>query len=96
MSSTSVSTVTNRKIAMKKKQNTHKTQPLRRFDCFFADKETRSDPEDAFLDTIAKKINLLTLQISRIENRLSDYETKSTRDFASQYRLQDPPTKRRR
>ena len=81
------------KKTVKKKQN---KQPLRRFDCFFADSERRPDPEDAFLDTIARKINALTLQISRIENRLSDYETKSHRDFANQYHLEDPPPSKRR
>ena len=71
-------------------------KPLRRFDCFFSEEERSCDAEEVFLDGIAHRISLLALQISRIENRLSDYETRSNDDLAKPYRLEDPPLNRRR
>jgi len=65
--------------------------PFRRFDCFFADEERAPDAEDVLLDQIARKVGLLALHISRIENRLSDYETRAGDDLEKRYRLEDVP-----
>ena len=67
--------------------------PLRRFDCFFGEEPKRVDPEEAFLDSIAHKITHLALQVSRIENRLSDYETRQNDDLDKPYKLEDVPPK---
>lgn len=70
--------------------------PLRRFDCFFGEEERKTDPEEMFLDSIGHKISHLALQVSRIENRLSDYETRSNDDLNKPYMLEDVPPKPQR
>ena len=78
---------------LKKSFNTKpKRGPLRRFECFDADDhEERISKDEEFLNEISQKICLITLQVSRIENRLSAFETQSTDEFQKPYVLKDPP-----
>ena len=69
-----------------------KTKPLRRFDCFDPENEEEiPTQEDLFLNEISQKVCLLSLQVSRIENRLSAFETQPNDDLRKQYELRDPP-----
>lgn len=66
--------------------------PLRRFDCFDPeDDDIISTEEDIFINEISQKICLLSLQVSRIENRLSAFETQPNNDLRKTYELCDPP-----
>lgn len=66
--------------------------PLRRFDCFDPeDDDLISTEEEIFINEISQKICLLSLQVSRIENRLSAFETQPMDDFRKPLELRDPP-----
>ena len=66
--------------------------PLRRFDCFDPeDDDVISTEEDIFINEISQKICLLSLQVSRIENRLSAFETQPNDDIRKPLELRDPP-----
>ena len=66
--------------------------PLRRFDCFDPeDDDITSTEEDIFINEISQKICLLSLQVSRIENRLSAFETQPNNDLRKTYEPRDPP-----
>ena len=66
--------------------------PMRRLDCFDCEESRDSlSNDDIILNKIAQKIRLLSLQVSRIENRLSAYETQKNNDFGQPLELCDPP-----
>lgn len=48
------------------------------------------EEKDLFLNSISRKITLLTLRVSHIENRLADYETRA-KPFNEENYLKDPP-----
>jgi hypothetical protein len=68
--------------------------PFRRFECFFPESDSGPDPEDLFLNDVAHKITLIALQISRVENRLSDYETRTNDELVRPHVLREIPPPR--
>lgn len=68
------------------------TKPLRRFDCFDPEDDNEiPTEEELFINEISQKICLLSLQVSRIENRLSAFETQPNDDLKKPFELRDPP-----
>lgn len=60
---------------MKQRKAKTPTKELNRYCCF--EKSIMDEPQsDPILDAIARKITLLTLRVSHIENRIAEYETK--------------------
>ncbi|EAY02207.1 hypothetical protein TVAG_451070 [Trichomonas vaginalis G3] len=70
----------------KPKKHIH-TKKYNRFDLFDPKPVEEKDP---FLNSISRKITLLTLRVSHIENRLADYETQA-KIIDEQNYLKDPP-----
>lgn len=79
-----------RVVIKKRIGNRNQVKTLRQFDCFDPFPE-EVEVRDPFLTDISQKIMLITLQVSRIENRLANYETYSCDDLKRPYMLQDPP-----
>ena len=73
-------------LAKNRKKKTRETV-TNRFDLFDPPRKIEKDP---FLKSISRKITLLTLRVSHIENRLADYETRQEVEADENY-LKDPP-----
>ena len=70
-----------------KQKKIKRETPINRFDLFDPPRKVEKDP---FLKSISRKITLLTLRVSHIENRLADYETRQEIETDDHY-LKDPP-----
>jgi hypothetical protein len=69
--------------------------PFRRFDRFFGETEPFGDEQDLYLNAMLSKLKIFALQISRIENRIAEYETRVNDELRVKYHLQDPVPRRK-
>jgi hypothetical protein len=64
--------------------------PFRRFDRFFEDSDQSGEERDYYLNAILSKLTIFALQISRIESRIAEYETRVDSELRTKYYLRDP------